>query len=236
MPRMQDAHFFLGRTRCVTQPRWVEVPQPPIRGWVGLESVGQVYSCLDKRFCAKITESPRYDSLYGWTMKCNVIGPDGEVVEENAWYRRNGIQVYRVEWYHLNLDLFALQEDPTKDRRERERRQQQQREQEERRREQERRDRERKQQQQREQEERKREQQRKEQENRRDRRNERKKSSISDAFALLGLRIGHATLQDVRRARRDAAKRFHPDMGGDIEEMKFYNQACDICEDFIKSS
>jgi hypothetical protein len=47
---------------------------------------------------------------------------------------------------------------------------------------------------------------------------------MSDPFAELGL-TGIASAEAVRAARRDLAKRHHPDAGGDAEMMRSINQA-----------
>lgn len=47
---------------------------------------------------------------------------------------------------------------------------------------------------------------------------------MTDPFRTLGLAPG-ATVAEVRAARRDLAKRFHPDTGGDPEKMRDINAA-----------
>lgn len=51
-------------------------------------------------------------------------------------------------------------------------------------------------------------------------------AEAADAFALLGL-PPDATAAEVRAARRELARRHHPDQGGDAEMMRAVNEAAD---------
>ncbi len=51
-------------------------------------------------------------------------------------------------------------------------------------------------------------------------------ADAADAFALLGL-APNATAAEVRAARRELARRHHPDQGGDAEVMRAVNEAAD---------
>lgn len=57
-------------------------------------------------------------------------------------------------------------------------------------------------------------------------------STSREAFTRLGLPM-HASLDEVRRAWKNEARRLHPDAGGDAVAMQALNAAYDLCRRYV---